>query len=291
MPGIRLQQAPAVTMPNRTMSTGSDKLYRRYLSALGWVGDPGLHELVRSHLIKVPFENVSKLLRCAQPDEPKPFTMEDFVTGVETRDLGGSCYALNRHLAQLLQFLDYDVKLLAAKIDNRERAHVVLLVNFEDAKYLVDVGFGAPFHDLINLAELPYKVEHGEFNYELRRHPVFKSQYEMIKKVKGRKSVTYSFNETLPLGPEAFDEAATESLGPQGSLLDRLHIARFFDSRAYELHNNKLLTTSHNVTTTQTLGSVREVEDFVRERMLLDRCPVREAIDVLAKRGIDIFAD
>ncbi|MGB1012902.1 MAG: arylamine N-acetyltransferase [Nannocystaceae bacterium] len=272
------------------MSTGSDKLYRRYLSALGWVGDPGLHELVRSHLIKVPFENVSKLLRCAESDEPKPFTMEDFVAGIETRDLGGGCYAINRYFSQLLRFLEYDVSLLAAKIGNQERAHVVLLVNFEDGKYLVDVGFGAPFHDLINLSELPYKVNHGDFTYELRRHPLFKSQYEMIKTVSGRKSVTYAFNETLPLGPEAFDEAAAESLRPQGPLLDRLHIARFFDSRAYELHNNKLLTTSHNVTTTQALGSVREVEDFVRERMLLDRCPVGEAIDVLAKRGIDIFA-
>lgn len=291
MPGIRVQRGPAATIRHQAMTTGSDKLYRRYLSALGWVGDPGLHELVRSHLIKVPFENVSKLLRVASDQASEPFTMDEFVSGIETKDLGGTCYALNRYLAELLQFLDYDVELRAAKIDGRERAHVVLMVDFEDKKYLVDVGFGAPFYDLIELDNLPYKVEHGDTVYELRRHPLFSSQFEMTKTVKGNKALTYSFAQAAKVGPEAFDEAARASLAEGGPFLDRLHITRFFDSRAYEIQNNKLLTTSHNVTTVTELGSLQELEDVIRERLLLDRCPVREAVEALKSRGIDIFAD
>ncbi len=272
------------------MTTGSDKLYRKYLSTLGWVGDPGLHELVRSHLMKVPFENVSKLLRVASNPDPEPFSMEEFVSGVKTQDLGGTCYALNRFLAELLQFLDYDVELRAAKIDGRDRAHVVLLVTFEDVKYLVDVGFGAPFYDLLPLAEVPHKIAHGDTTYELRRHPLFAKQFEMTKTVKGSKKVTYSFVEGLAVEASAFDAEAKASFQPGAAFLDCLHITRFFDSRAYSLQNNRLVTTSHNVTTIQELGSVQEVEDVVRERMLLDRCPIRRAIEVLEGRGIDIFA-
>ena len=90
-----------------------DELYRRYLGILGWVGDPGLHELVSSHLIKVPYENVTQLIASAgagASSELQPIGA--FLDGIAERDLGGGDFTIPIHFASLLQFLDYEVELL-----------------------------------------------------------------------------------------------------------------------------------------------------------------------------------
>ena len=113
-----------------------DELFRRYLGILGWAGDPGLHELVSSHLIKVPFENVSKLLR--------PFgatklpTIDEFLRGIAEQDLGGTCFALANHFAALLEDLDYDVELLAADSGGVPRSHAVCRVRVEGETWNLD---------------------------------------------------------------------------------------------------------------------------------------------------------
>ncbi len=92
-----------------------DELYRRYLVILGWVGDPGLHELVSSHLIKVPYENVTQLIAPAGSETSKELQpIGAFLDGIAERDLGGGDFTIPIHFASLLQFLDYEVELLGA---------------------------------------------------------------------------------------------------------------------------------------------------------------------------------
>ncbi|MDC0720220.1 arylamine N-acetyltransferase [Nannocystis bainbridge] len=277
-------------MPSAAMTTSRrDDLFRRYLGILGWVGDPGLHELVSSHLIKVPFENVSKLLRPADAPKNAVQPIDEFLRGIGEQDLGGTCYALNAHFAELLQFLDYDVELLAADAGGVPRAHAVCRVTFEDQQHLVDVGYGAPFYHPIPLDSLPLQIPHGAVSYALDRHASHREAVEVAMVHQGARIHNYVAKPPA-IGSDVFAAAIERSNAPDAHFMRRLKIIRFFASRVLEIDNNRLVTTHHNITTVTPIRDIDELEAVVHEALQLPRMPVREAVEALAARGIDVFA-
>jgi N-hydroxyarylamine O-acetyltransferase len=274
------------------MTTGSqDELFRRYLGILGWVGDPGLHELVSSHLINVPFENVSKLLASAEPGGA-PAALPDidtFLRGIAEQDLGGTCFAIAVHFTRLLSFLDYDVELLGADVGGTPRSHAVCRVTFEDAHYLVDVGYAAPFYQPIALVELPARVPHGDVNYVIDRHVSGAGALE-VTTLRGNQKVQSYVAKPPALAAEGFAQAIERANGEGARFMRSLRISRFFASRVLEVVDNTLVTTHHNITTVTPIRDVDELEAVVHEQMQLPRLPVREAVEVLKGRGVDIFA-
>lgn len=270
-----------------------DELFRRYLGILGWVGDPGLHELVSSHLIKVPFENVSKLL--LPDDAPKFPPLEEFLRGIAEQDLGGTCYAIASHFAELLRFLDYDVELLGTDSGGVPRAHAVCRVRFEDQPYLVDVGYAAPFYHPIAIEPhtLPHTVPHGDINFVVDRHVSHGEAVEVVALRGGARVSSYVAKPPAiepQTTPTAFGPAIERSFAPDAQFMRRLRISRFFASRVLEIHNNVLVTTHHNITTQTPIRDIDELEAIVHEAMQLPRMPVREAVEALRSRGVDIFA-
>lgn len=278
------------------MTTGSqDELFRRYLGILGWVGDPGLHELVSSHLIKVPFENVSKLLASARPaseEHAGAGTLPDidtFLRGIAEQDLGGTCYAIALHFTRLLSFLDYEVELLGADVGGAPRSHAVCRVRFEDAPYLVDVGYAAPFYQPIPLEALPIRVPHGDITYVVDRH-VSGAEAIEVTTLRGNNKLQSYVAKPPALASEGFSQAIERSASDSAKLMRTLRISRFFASRVLEIVDSNLVTTHHNITTVTPIRDVEELEAVVHEQMQLPRLPVREAVDVLLARGVDIFA-
>lgn len=272
------------------MTTGSqDELYRRYLGILGWVGDPGLHELVSSHLIKVPYENVSLILRSTTPTGATALPgIDDFLDGVSERDLGGDDFSIPIHFASLLQFLDYDVEVLGADINGAPRSHAVCRVTFEDTPYLVDIGYGAPFYQPISLTELPTVVPHGDVQYKLERHSSGPGTAE-VTTLRGGNRVQSYVARPPALGADGFTQAIQRAGDPTTRSLRTLRISRFFASRVLEIFDNNLVTTHHNITTVTPIRDVDELEAIVRDQLQLPRCPVRQAVDVLRSRGVNLF--
>lgn len=276
------------------MNTGSqDELFRRYLGILGWVGDPGLHELVSSHLIKVPFENVSKLLASAQPDGTNGAAslpdIDTFLRGIAEQDLGGTCFAIAGHFARLLSFLDYEVELLGADVGGAPRSHAVCRVGFEDAHYLVDVGYAAPFYQPIPLVDLPVRVPHGDLDYVIDRHVSGPEALE-VTTLRGSAKVQSYVAKRPALAADGFSQAIERAAAEGAKFMSKLRITRFFASRVLEVVNNSLVTTHHNITTVTPIRDQAELEAVVHEQMQLPRLPVLEAVEVLRSRGVDIFA-
>lgn len=279
--------------PRAAMPTSArDDLFRRYLGILGWAGDPGLHELVSSHLIKVPFENVSKLLR---PDgAPKLPPIEEFLRGIAEQDLGGTCYAIATHFAALLEFLDYDVELLAADSGGVPRSHAVCRVRIDEQACLVDVGYAAPFYHPIALDQLPQTIPHGDTTYFIDRHVSHREAVEVTATQGGARAFGYVAKPpVIPPGggAAAFTPMADRACAPDAQFMRRLRISRFFASRVLEVRNNRLVTTHHNITTVTPIRDLDELEAIVHEALQLPRMPVREAVEALKARGVDIFAE
>ena len=105
-----------------------------------------LRQLHLSHLLHVPFENLS-----IHAHEPIVLNDVALFEKVVTRRRGGFCYELNGLFAALLRELGFEVSMLSAQVasDQGEFSpdfdHMTLMVGIKQARWLADVGFGDSF--------------------------------------------------------------------------------------------------------------------------------------------------
>jgi arylamine N-acetyltransferase len=122
-------------------------LHQRYLLMLGVEPEAPsldyLRRLVRNHLHRVPFENISKLYYLQTQGLRAAPGLELFLHGIETCGFGGTCYSNNPHFCGLLQGLGYDARLCGADMSEPD-VHLTIMVQLEGREYLVDMGYAAP---------------------------------------------------------------------------------------------------------------------------------------------------
>jgi len=131
-------------------------LFEKYLELLGISkSEPDLdflRRIVKAHLIKIPFENISKLLYKKQGLNHIP-DLSTYLNGIESYNFGGTCYANNYYLYSILKHLGYNVKLCGADMKNPD-VHLISIVTIDGSEYIVDGGYAAPF-----LVPLPRDLE------------------------------------------------------------------------------------------------------------------------------------
>jgi N-hydroxyarylamine O-acetyltransferase len=100
-----------------------------------------LTNLQHAHLFNVPFENLDI-------DLGRKIELFNSYDKIVNHRRGGFCYELNGTFFQLLKVMGFDVKLISARVRNKneefgpEYDHMAIIATIQDAKYLVDVGFG-----------------------------------------------------------------------------------------------------------------------------------------------------
>jgi len=100
-----------------------------------------LTKLQHSHLLNVPFENLDIHLE-------RRIELSNSYDKIVNHKRGGFCYELNGTFFQLLKIIGFDVKLISARVPNKDMGfgpefdHMAIIATIHDAKYLVDVGFG-----------------------------------------------------------------------------------------------------------------------------------------------------
>ena len=150
----------------------SDGLVERYLRLLRLSrmspGLAALKEIVSAHVTRIPFENISKIYRQRQFGLTGLPDTEMYLDGIERYHFGGTCYANNYHLYRLLAALGYEVKLCGADMTNPD-VHMVVMVRVDGREYLVDVGYGAPFHEpMLRDLKADYEVTLGRERFVLQ---------------------------------------------------------------------------------------------------------------------------
>jgi len=122
-----------------------------YLERIGYTGEAKptaetLAELQVTHLLHVPFENLS--IHTGEWIQLRTDWLWDKIV---RRRRGGFCYELNGLFAELLEDLGFRVLRLAANVCSEKPRqdvpfdHMCLLVQADDEPWLVDVGFGDNF--------------------------------------------------------------------------------------------------------------------------------------------------
>ncbi len=236
-------------------------LLERYLNLLGVQrrkpSTDALYELVQAQLVKVPFENVSKLYYKKHHNLQGLPNLEFFMDGIERYHFGGTCYSNNFYFYQLLASLDYRIKLCGADMLNPD-VHLVSVVRVEQREYLIDVGYAAPF-----LTPLPrdlktdYIIVLGRDQFVLKPQDARGcSQMELYRD--GSLKHSYLVNPT-PRQIQEFDQVIVDSYREASTFMNSILLARFFPYRSLVLHNLTMIESQGTISRSQILTSRAEL--------------------------------
>ena len=260
-----------------------DERYQRYLRVLGVdhvpAGLEGLRALVRLHLYRVPFENLSKLLLFGREKAGRFLTLDEFLDGLERQDFGGTCHSNNPFLGELLRALGYDARLLGADMGPRLNVHTCLRVHLEGVAYHVDVGYGGPFREPVRLDRLPLEIVEGAERYAFSSRTDAPG-YEMVAYAGDERVHGYSVNEQERTR-EFFTPPMLISFQPDAAFLNCVRICRFFDSYSVTLLDRQLKIHRDGRTTVTELKSAAEWADALKEAVRMPRAPWRQALAVM----------
>jgi arylamine N-acetyltransferase len=256
----------------------------RYLQVLGVARrEPSLAalaELTMAHVTRVPFENVSKLLRRRRSGFRGIPDLACFLDDVERFHLGGTCYSNNHHLHRLLAGLGYDVALCGADM-TRPDVHIASLVRLEGREYLVDAGYGAPF-----LAPMPRDLDHdheialGSERYVLKpRDDAGRSRLELHRN--GNRTHGYLLK-PAPRRIEEFERVIEDSFAPSATFMNALVVARFFPGRSLVLRNLSLIESEGAASRVRRLPAASDLPDAVEEHFGIPGGITREALGGLS---------
>jgi len=253
--------------------------YARYLRLLGIEDAPsgleGLRTIIRRHLARVPFENVSKLLLFAREGAARAFTLTEFLDGIEYRDLGGTCYNSNPHLIGLLRHLGYDADLLAADM-TVPNCHTCLRVRIDGVPYHVDCGYGGPFREPLPLDQLPHDFVEGDLRYVLR-HNAHPNAFEMNVLAGDQRVHGYVVHDP-PQQPEFFQPALVNSFLPDRTFMTHLRIVKIFDRHSVELFDRKLSIRRGDQIHQMELSSLAELQSVIATELAMPQCPIEAVV-------------
>ena len=282
-PAARSPASSADPTPSASATPESFARYRRLLGVPALPSGPAaLAELVEAHLIRVPFENVSKLLHRGDPAMRLP-PLSRFLDGIEHHHFGGTCYANNSHLNALLLHLGYDARLCGADMSKPD-VHLVNIVRLEGRELLVDGGYGAPFLSPMPL-DLPrdHAIELGGERYVLRpRGADGRSRMEQYRD--GRLVHGYTVNPT-PRRIQEFAAVIEDSFAPTATFMNAVMAARFFPGRSVVVRN---LSVIESEGASRRVVPIRreELPRVIEERIGIPRELVAQAID-----GVELRRD
>ena len=267
------------------------ELYARYLRLLGFDGPPsgldGLRQLVRRHVIRVPFENISKLLLIERERKGRLTTLTEFLDGLEHFDLGGTCYTANPFFAELLRVSGYDADLVGCDMAHAN-VHTAIRVRIAGQSYHVDVGYGGPFYEPLPLADLPHETRQGPFRYVFGRGGegrLVMSVFKGAERVHG-----YAVNET-PRRLDFFRQIILESFRPTATFMTRLRVVRYFGKHSVELKNALVTCYSAGKTHEIRVRSMKQLREVFDTEFGMPRCPIKKAVKTLEQlMGQDFFA-
>ena len=264
-----------------------EKLFLRYLGLLGIRRHkPGIHaltEIVRSQVIRVPFENVSKLYYKKRHGLDHLVGFEQYLDGIEQFRFGGTCYANNFYLNRLLAWLGYEVKLCGADMKTPD-VHIVNIVNVESREFLVDAGYAAPFlgplpRDLSN----DYTVALGSDRYVLKpRDSNNRSRLELYRN--GELRHGYVVN-PLARHIEEFQQVIAKSLNDSATFMNALLLVRFGPQSSFVIHNMTVIESAGDVTTRYSVDTRDQVVSLVEKHFAIPSPIVQEVLAELPMLG------
>jgi arylamine N-acetyltransferase len=261
----------------------------RYLALLG-VEHPApslghLTRLVRAHVLRVPFENVTSHLRRRDHAKnpvpaPDPVTLLD---AWERRSGGGVCFDIAAMAEPLLISLGYDASLVLGHISG-PFGHQAIVVTLEGRRYLLDLGIAvfAP----IPLDEV-VEVWHCGVGFRFRPSDLTPRVPGGEEWIRDRWSdsgwVQGCRYELAPAAPENRDAGYQHHMTPGTTwVLGSWTMNRATEDAVYALKDDSLVTYTESGKQTTVIRSAEEYRRIASEQYGLPSLPIEEGLAALA---------
>ena len=205
-----------------------------------------LTEILHAHLNVFPFENISKLYYLKKDNSRTIPGLEQFLRGARDNHFGGTCYALNYYLNQLLTTMGYQVKLCGADMNNPD-VHVVNIVTIGGKEYITDAGYAAPFSvPLPRYLREPFSVSSGVDSWILLpKDSMGRSRVEQFHK--GELQHSYLVK-PAPRQIGDFSEVIADSFRPEATFMNAIVLVRYDGENSHVIRNREYSTTQNGVT-------------------------------------------
>jgi len=259
----------------------------RYLSLIGVQRRKptvdALGELVRAHLLQIPFENISKLYYQKHLGLRGLISLGLFLDGIERFHFGGTCYANNYYFYQLLADLGYQIRLCGADMSNPD-VHMVSMVTVEKRDYLVDVGYAAPFLEPLprDLA-IDYSIVLGRDRFVLKpRDAEGRSRLDLYRD--GNLKHGY-VAKPEPKQIRDFEQVIADSYRTDATFMNALLLTRFFPNRSIAIHNLTVVESAGAVSRIRTLNSRDELAQAIHEHFAIPADLVLDTVKAIGPLG------
>ena len=253
----------------------------RYLNILGapkrQPSFDALSELVAAQMIRVPFENISKLYyrkHLGLYDIPD---IQTYLDGIEQFHFGGTCYSNNYYFYLLLANLGYAAKLCGADMNNPD-AHLTIMVTVDGREYLIDVGYAAPFLSPLprDLAE-DYTIVLGRDRYVLKPQDVNGcSRLELYRDEKLKHGYL-----AKPTPKQIEDFSIGDSFRADATFMNAVLLVRFYPDCSLTIHNLTVIESQGTISRSHSLNSRDELGQVVEEHFGIPQSIVMEAVGEL----------
>ena len=265
-----------------------NSLFDKYLSLLGVKSSSPSFEflckIVRAHLLRIPFENVSKLIYKKQGMNNLP-DLSTYLDGIEKYNFGGTCYANNYYLNLLLNHLCFDVKLCGTDMKNPD-VHLINIVTVEGQEYIVDGGYAAPFlKPLPRFLTSDYVINLGDEKFILK--PQDKNGTSKLEQYYNGEFKHWYTAKPQPRSIEEFNGVIKDSYADDAMFMNIFRITRFTTNGSLAMRNLQLTEVTGSLTTTIEVAR-SECPKIVEEKFLIPADVVKEALGTI-KELIDTF--
>ncbi|MEA3286072.1 MAG: arylamine N-acetyltransferase [Candidatus Marinimicrobia bacterium] len=97
---------------------------------------------VSRYFSRLPYENISKIIKHGQTDDQTSFRLPDELTEDHYAwHLGGTCFSLTYFLTGIYTILGYETQPLICDLNWGANNHSVIMINFAGKRFLVDPGY------------------------------------------------------------------------------------------------------------------------------------------------------
>ena len=233
-----------------------------------------LCKIVKAHLIKIPFENISKLLYKKRgliniPD------LSTFLDGIEKHNFGGTCYTNNFYLYSLLEHLGFKIKLCGADMKNPD-VHLISMVTIDEQEYIVDCGYAAPFFEpLPRNSKVDCSVIFGNEKYII--NPKDELGRTKVEQYSDGKLQHWYTAKPQPRKIEEFDKVIKDSYTDNAKFMNAVRITKFSGNSSLALKNLSL-TENINNKTSVTKIPLNDLPSQINEKFGMPYEIVKEAI-------------
>lgn len=269
-----------------------DALFNHYLWLLGcqrkepsW---EALCELTSAHLVRIPFENISKIYHRVHLGRRWIPSLDEYLNSIECYRFGGTCYTNNYYMHLLLRHLGYDVTLCAAQIardGSAPNGHMVNIVVVDGREAIVDVGYGAPFWSPLprDLKE-DYIVSVGKDTYVLR--PTDSNGCSKVDEFRDGELVHGYLAKPASCKLEDFSDSITASYAVMAMFQRSLSLFRFNSRGFVGVKNCNIMMVEGDHANHTTVDSADELTGFICEHFAMPTFIVTEVIQQLSDLGL-----